>query len=90
MVECDIIIYDITEDPEQIDEAVWAVSGKISIDIVREELLVRSCIDQCTCMSGIHIQILYRSMHLYEWHLYSDPSSSMMFYRYSFFGLDQM
>ena len=28
MVECDIIVYDITDDTEQIDESVWAVSGK--------------------------------------------------------------
>ena len=27
MVECDIIVYDITDDSEQIDESVWAVSG---------------------------------------------------------------
>ena len=27
IVECDVIIYDITEDPEQIDKAVWIISG---------------------------------------------------------------
>ena len=47
MVECDIIIYDITEDPEQIDEAVWAVSGKTSI----LDVVCRSCVDPCSLLS---------------------------------------
>ena len=27
LLECDIIVYDITRSPEQVDEATWAVSG---------------------------------------------------------------
>jgi adenylate kinase len=26
-MECDVIIYDITQDPEQVDEACWAISA---------------------------------------------------------------
>jgi adenylate kinase len=27
LLECDVIIYDITQDPEQVDEACWIVSA---------------------------------------------------------------
>ncbi|KAK2150919.1 hypothetical protein LSH36_382g01056 [Paralvinella palmiformis] len=36
MTECDIILYDVTEDPDQIDEAVWAVS-ELHADLERIE-----------------------------------------------------
>ena len=26
-MECDVIVYDITQDPEQVDEACWAISA---------------------------------------------------------------
>jgi len=27
LLECDVIIYDITQDPEQVDEACWTISA---------------------------------------------------------------
>ena len=29
LAECYVVVYDINEDPSQIDEASWAVSGEV-------------------------------------------------------------
>ena len=29
LVECDMVIYDITEDPNSVEEAAWAIEGNI-------------------------------------------------------------
>ncbi|XP_050405998.1 adenylate kinase 7, partial [Patella vulgata] len=47
LVECDVIVYDITEDPDQIDEAVWAIS-ELHADLEKIErskmfILISSC-----------------------------------------------
>lgn len=36
LVECDVIVYDICEDPDQVDEAIWAVS-ELHADLERLE-----------------------------------------------------
>ncbi len=52
LIQCDVIVYDITENPEQIDEAVWAVSGTVYFNVLQRKL---------------RLQIAFSAVHRGSW-----------------------